>query len=346
MAHIQGIASAALLAISLFPSSQAASAAEEGEKVDIVPKIHGVIRTRYEGEWGDGDDWRQRFQVRNARVSIEGKVLRQLSYYVRVDACDRGTMKFLDAWAQWSLPRSWRIKVGQFRVPFGIDVFRGPGTYIFANRSFVGKNLANVREVGLQGGYYGKPGLPLTVEAGVFNSKPMQNHDVWQGAMDFAAKAMWKPGDFLLSASYLSMKPYGVRMNIIDGAFGYHGGRWTAEAEYQHKHYERVPLGDTDAWSVFASYAIPLEKTVFDNLSFQGRFDSMTKNSTGKPGDGELEYNEPSRRRITVGTMLEYFRSPMRVALRLNYEKYFFDSGIEAPVGADDKIVAELVVKF
>ena len=165
--------------------------------------------------------------------------------------------------------------------------------------------------------------------------------------MDFAVKATWRPGDFLVSASYLSMKPYGVRLNIVDGAAGWRSGRWIAEAEYQHKHYESVPLGATDAWSVFASYAIPLEKTIFDNLSFQGRFDSMTDNSNGRPGStGTPEYDEPARRRITVGTMLEYLRSPLRVALRLNYEKYFYDSGVDAPVGCDDKIVAELVVKF
>lgn len=346
MTRFRNLASAAVFAISLFPASQAASAAQEAEKVDVVPKIHGVLRARYEAEWGDGDEWRQRFQVRNARLSVEGNVLRQLSYFVRVDACDRGTMKFLDAWAQWSLPRSWRLRAGQFRVPFGVDVFRGPGTYIFANRSFVGKNLANVREVGLQGGYHGRPGLPLTIEAGVFNSRPMANHEVWQQAMDFAAKAVWKPAGFLVSASYLSMKPYGVRMNIVDGAFGWSGHGWVAEAEYQHKHYERSSLKGTDAWSVFASYAIPLKKTVFDNVSFQGRFDSMTANSNGRPADDGLAYDEPSRRRITVGGMLEYLRAPLRVAVRLNYEKYFYDSDVKAPVGADDKIVAELVVKF
>ncbi len=335
---------AALFALTLFPSQAVAG---DGNRVDLTPEIHGVIRTRYEGEWGEGHDWRQRFQVRNARVSVGGNALRQLSYYVRADICDRGSMKVLDAWARWSLPESWSVKAGQFRVPFGVDVFRGPGTYIFANRSFVGKNTANVREVGLQAGYHGSAQLPLSVEAGVFNSKPKENHDAWQKAMDFAVKATWRPGDFLVSASYLSMKPYGVRMNIVDGAAGWRSGRWIAEAEYQHKHYESVPLGATDAWSVFASYAIPLEKTIFDNLSFQGRFDSMTDNSNGRPGStGTPEYDEPARRRITVGTMLEYLRSPLRVALRLNYEKYFYDSGVDAPVGCDDKIVAELVVKF
>ena len=68
---------AALFALTLFPSQAVAG---DGNRVDLTPEIHGVIRTRYEGEWGEGHDWRQRFQVRNARVSVGGNALRQLSY--------------------------------------------------------------------------------------------------------------------------------------------------------------------------------------------------------------------------------------------------------------------------
>ena len=39
------------------------------DKVDYTPKIHGVIRTRWEGEFND-DDFGQRFQVGNARESL------------------------------------------------------------------------------------------------------------------------------------------------------------------------------------------------------------------------------------------------------------------------------------
>lgn len=343
---MKNLASAALLVFSIFSASPDCVASGDADKCDLTPKIHGVIRPRFEGEWNDSEAWRQRFQVRNARLSIEGNIINQLSYLIRIDACDRGVIKFLDAYAQWALPKSFRLRAGQFRVPFGVDVWRAPGTYIFANRSFYGKNTANVRQVGIQAGYYGSKCLPLTIEAGIFNSKSMANHEVWQSAMDFSGKAVWRPGGFLVSASYLSMKPYGVRMNLADAAIGWHGHRWIAEAEYQHKHYERSSLNATDAWGVFASYALPLKKSVFDNISFQGRFDAMTNNSAGKPSDGTLSYDEPSRRRITLGTMLEYLRTPLRMAVRLNYEKYFYNSGVEAPTGSRDKIVAELVVKF
>ena len=39
----------------------------ESDNVDYIPKIHGVIISRWEGEF-DGDDFAERFQVRNARV--------------------------------------------------------------------------------------------------------------------------------------------------------------------------------------------------------------------------------------------------------------------------------------
>ncbi len=108
-------------------------------KMDYTPKIHGVLRTRWEGEFGD--EFTQRFQVRNARLSVEGKVLPTLGYYVRIDACDRGVMKILDAWARWGFAGDWHVQAGQFRVPFATDCFRGPGAYYFANRSFLGKQI-------------------------------------------------------------------------------------------------------------------------------------------------------------------------------------------------------------
>ena len=59
-----------------------------------------------------------------------------------------------------------------------------------------------------------------------------------------------------------------------------------------------------------------------------------------------LTVNNPARRRITLGSTLTYQKKFLKTAIRLNYEKYFYDSNVNAPVGESDKIVAELVVKF
>lgn len=322
---------------------------KEETDIDRTPKIHGVLRTRYEGEWNDAeeDGYRQRFQVRNARVSIEGQLIKPLDWYIRVDLCDRGKMKFLDAWARWKFTPEWAIKAGQYRVPFGVDAFRAPGTYIFANRSFIGKHMANLRQVGLQAGYYGKE-VPITIEAGVFNSAPMADHDVWQKGMDYAAKAtIALPANISLSTSFLSMKPYGTRMNLEDLALGYTIDKIQMAAEYQHLHYVGGSFNDVDAWLLWANWAQPVKWGYFNRWNLNARFDGMTKHSSGKPGDeGYLIVNDPARNRITIGSSIACDFGKVKAEVMLNYEKYFYQSEIAAPIGESDKIVGELIVKF
>lgn len=313
------------------------------EKVDYTPKIHGVIRTRWEGEFNEGE-FGQRFQVRNARVSVSGNVMKDLSYFVQIDACDRGKLTFLDAYARWGFARNWRVQAGQFRVPYGVDCFRAPGAYYFANRSFLGKHMLNMREVGAKIGYYGIK-LPVTIEAGIFNSAPKSNHEVWQKAMNYAAKASYRLSNVTIATGFISAEPDEVRMNLIDGCLTWANNRWIVEGEYQYKHYESGLHKPAHGWNLFASYAIPIHKTVFNSLSFQGRFDGMTDHSSGQRNtDGKLTTDQTERQRITIGSTLAYAHKAVKAAVRLNYEKYFHNG--MAATGEGDKIVAELVVKF
>lgn len=323
------------------------SEALEDTKVDPTPKIHGVLRTRYEGEWQSEEDYQQRFQVRNARVSLEGQIIKPLDWYIRVDLCDRGKMKFLDAWARWKFNPSWAVKAGQYRVPFGVDPFRAPGNYIFANRSFIGKQMANIRQVGVQLGYYNNR-IPLTIEAGVFNSSPMSDHEVWQKGMDYAAKATVNlPQNITLSGSFLSMMPYGVRMNLVDAAIGWKLSHFNLSAEYQHLHYAEDRFEDVNAWLVWSNWSQPVKWGYFNCWNINARFDAMSNHSDGKPSDsGGLICNDPSRRRVTIGSSVVCEISKVKAELMLDYEKYFYNSGVKSPVGESDKIVGELIVKF
>lgn len=335
----------ALAAMAAFSAGAAPSDSDAAveKNLDRTPKIHGVFRGRYEGAW---PDYQQRFQVCNARVSLEGKILEDLDYFFRVDLCDRGTMKFLDAWARWKFAGEFAVQAGRFRVPFGVDAFRGPGGYIFANRSFIGKNMANLRQVGVQLGYYSST-LPLTIEAGIFNSSTAADQEVWQKDLDYAAKASYRLGNVTLSAGFLSMKPKGVRMNIVDGSVSWKAGNLLLEGEYQHLDYCGDAYKDVNAWLAFASYGIPVNWRPFNLWSFHGRFDAMTDHSTGSPNpDGFLVTDDAARRRITVGTSLACNIKKVKAEIIVDYEKYFYDSGVVAPVGQNDKIVAELVLKF
>lgn len=49
---------------------------------EYLPEVHGTIRGKYELQTTNG---MQRFQVRNARVSLDGKVLPVIAYKAEID---------------------------------------------------------------------------------------------------------------------------------------------------------------------------------------------------------------------------------------------------------------------
>lgn len=310
---------------------------------DWMPRIGGAVRARWEMETEDGYN---RFQLRNARVNLAGDIGRYVEYYLQVDLCNQGKMQFLDGWARVALFEGFKAQAGQFRIPFGIDTFRGPGNYVFANRSFLGRDFLNRRAVGFQMAYT-IPQTTVTVSAGAFNPGTITDHTPWTRQKTYAAKAAAVAGDFSLSASYASDLTDSVRINMADAAVVYHSGRWHAEAEYAYKHYTHHAHRATHAVVVWGDYAMPVRAGVFNQASFQGRFDMMTAGSNStRDALGQLTTNQPARRRITLGATLSRVMGSRHADFRVNYEKYFYNHDVEAPEGRGDKIVAEIVVKF
>ncbi len=332
-----------LLAVCLSMSCAVSAPANDSTKVDYIPKIGGAIRTRWEIETADGDN---RFLVRNARVRVHGNIAAPIQYYVQADLCNQGKMQFLDAWVRLSAFSGFKVKAGQFRVPFGVDPFKSPGTYIFADRSFIGRDIANMRAVGAQISYE-VPKTPLSVEAGVFSPGQISDHSNWSNKMTFAAKAVLNAKPFTITAGYETMSPDSVRINMADAAITFTQGQLTAEAEYMYKHYTNHTFKACHSYNVWVDYGIPLRKGLFKRLSFQGRVDGSTAHSNGsRDATGVLTADQPYRNRLTAGVTLSYLKKPLKCELQLNYEKYFYHSGYEAPQGRDDKIVAELIVVF
>lgn len=94
---------------------------DDDDKVDLTPKVHGTIRGKYEYQTEEGDG---RFQVRNARVSLEGNVTKIVSYKAEIDLSDEGQIKMLDAYTRLKPVRGLDFTIGQMRVPFTIDAHR------------------------------------------------------------------------------------------------------------------------------------------------------------------------------------------------------------------------------
>lgn len=331
----------------LYAAEAAACARADESKVDLVPKIHGAFRARWEMD--TEHDGENRFQVRNARIILNGMIAPSIDYYFQTDLCDRGKMKILDAWGRIGITSALKFQAGQFRLPFGTDCFRGPGNYVFANRSFVGNVMNNIRGVGAKLSYT----LPLpsasslALDAGAFNPTAMTDHSVWVKEMAFAGKALYTVDRVKIAAGAETVIPDSVRINAIGASATWSCGGWTVEGEYINKHYVNKAHKAGHGYNFFVDYGFPVKAGVFNRASVQGRFDGMTAQSSGtRDKDGRLTTDLPARNRITVGGTLSYNYRLVHCDLRLNYEKYFYHHGVTVPVGSGDKICAEMVIKF
>jgi len=232
------------------------------------------------------------------------------------------------------------------RVPFSIDAHRSPHAQYFANRSFIAKQVGNVRDVGFSVGYT-FPKIPLTLEGGVFNGSGLTNQvDYWTKEFNFSVKAQYKlPFGLTLQGSVQKIAPTGGAVYLYDGGATLHAGRWTLEAEYLRKHYAHNAYHAVDALDAFACYDLPLKK-VFQKMSFLVRYDMMDDHSNGKlNSDGVLQTDDVARKRLTGGITLSFIKA-VRADIRINYEKYFYDDTSLAKTSERDKAVVELMVHF
>ena len=111
----------------------------------IPPELHGTVRAKYEYEPPVD---KGRFEIRNARLNVEGWIVPIVRYKAEIDLSNEGAIKMLDAYVGVRPIDALRITVGQMRVPFSIDAPRSPHLQYFANRSFIAKQVGNVRDVG------------------------------------------------------------------------------------------------------------------------------------------------------------------------------------------------------
>lgn len=325
--------------------------AQEEDKVDLTPKVHGTIRGKYEYQTEEGDG---RFQVRNARVSLEGKVAKAVEYKAEIDLSDEGQIKMLDAYTKIKPVRGFDFTIGQMRVPFTIDAHRSPHQQYFANRSFIAKQVGNVRDVGATLGYSFNVGIPIILQAGMFNGSGLTNQkDFWTNNINFSAKAqIFIPNGFNITLSTQKIHPDHISVMMYDAGAYYHAHGWHIEAEYLFKHYEDNAFKNVHAFDAFVNYDIPLRKCFFTKISPLLRYDYMSDHSDGmryldgeENTEGSLMINDYQRSRITGGLTFSIAK-PFISDIRLNYEKYFYRSGAVAKPSERDKIVIEVMTRF
>lgn len=348
--------SALILFLTLLPfmaKAQNTQNSEDGKKIDkekleskdYLPEIHGTIRGKYEYQTTMGAG---RFEVRNARVSVTGNVLPIVAYKAEIDLSDEGSIKMLDAYARLFPAKGLTVTAGQMRVPFTIDAHRSPHQQYFANRSFIAKQVGNVRDVGITLGYTLPTDLPITIEGGLYNGSGLTNQKEWHKEVNYSAKAQFLFTKGLnLTLSIQSIQPEEIRVQSYDIGAYYESDHFHIEAEYLYKQYSDNAFKDVQAVNTFINYDLPLRK-IFNKMSFLLRYDMMTDQSDAKTTDeetGALVTTDYKRQRLTGGITFSLSKA-FRTDLRLNYEKYFYTNSSIAKESEQDKIVLELMVRF
>lgn len=316
-------------------------------KVDLTPEIHGTVRGKYEYQTSEGEG---RFEVRNARLSVSGRVAKAVEYKAEIDLCDEGQIKMLDAFTRIKPASGLSFTIGQMRVPFTIDAHRSPHQQYFANRSFIAKQVGNVRDVGATVGYTFNPGMPIILEAGLFNGSGLTNQkDFWTKKINFSAKAQFFfPEGINLTLSTQKISPNQNDIMMYDAGMYWHKYGWHVEAEYLYKHYSHNSFRAVHSFDGFVNYDFALRNKNFlvKKISPLVRYDFMTDHSDGSLNeDGSLKLTDYKRSRITGGVTFSLAK-PFISDIRLNYEKYFYGKNGIAKTSEKDKIVLEVMTRF
>lgn len=332
MVYSKSIISSVLLATAL------SAAAGEPEAFNYKPELHGVIRARWEMNTNSG---MQRFRVRNARLSVGGKIHPSISYFFQTEY-DNSKMQILDAYGKFDIVKGLSVQAGQFRMPFGVEPFRAPANYIFANRSFMGNQIMNYRAVGGMVSY-AIPKTPVTLQFGVFNPYTItfSGGQKWSKDVTYAGKASLKlPEGFRLDAGYASIKPNDnqIRANLIDGALAWENRNVLAAVEYMYEHYCNNAYKRTNSWVGYVDWHKDVKWGAFNRWSIQGRYDGMTNHL-----DLNTMTDQAHRDRATIGSTVTCTYKAVHADIRVNYEKYF---GFKQDGFSPDQFVIETVFRF
>lgn len=328
---------------------------------DGQPQIHGILRGKYEYQ---PDLDASRFEVRNARLSAEGSLSRVSAYKLEVDLCDESAIKMKDAWVRLALPLGgagggFRITLGQQRMPFSIDAHRNPSAQYFANRSFIAKQVGDMRDVGAAVGYdiiNNENRKLLSIDAGMYNGSNLDNQKTaWFSSPAYSARIQYFPikGLALIpSVQHQLISNRDASYTSVDFGAYYETDGFHVEAECLRKFYAKDAFDDCNALDAMAIYKQNLkrEKSFVQAISYLVRYDYMDNHSDGKKGfkegTSQLLQSDAERQRLTAGITFHIANQLFPTDLRLNYEKYWYAKGGTPKESEQDKIVAELMIRF
>lgn len=303
-------------------------------KTDYVPDIDGIVKVKVEF---DLDNSLVRFEVRNARFGVNGKINDFMSYRAQIDINDEGKMRMLDAWACLTPFTGLDIYLGQRKLPFSSDYLRNPAENIFANRSFLTKYInEGMRDIGLFIDYKMPTDIPLEVFLGAANGTG-GNNPQWIKKPDMLGRLIAGPlkGVRLVGNIYFGEKEFREDLSMTGAEIRYSYGSFFIESEYIRRNWTDTSSlrQHDDGIYIHSYYNFITEKKVFRLITPTARWDFIGKSVLG---------NEIDANRLTLGVNFGLEAKQFYSELRLNYENYFKGS---LPVHTD-KFTIELVGRF
>ncbi len=305
---------------------------------DMIPKFTCTVLGRY--EYNNNID-AHHFEMRHTRVGVSGDIHPMFSYMALVDLTYGGRFSPVAIFAKFKPVKGLSFLIGFDKMPFSSENLLSPYQYYFADKSFLTQKLTAWADVGAVVAYKWDKVVPFEVKLGVFNGQGFDKQMQFQNNLMYVARGTFDfPANVKLSLNYASTQPEVLRMHNFGAGLSYDIANLHLEAEYIYKWYQNKCFKPTQALYGFAFYKFKIGKPWLQNIALSARYDAITPNSTGKLNDDGVYALDIYRQRLTTGITFFIVDKPVRGAIRIDYEKYFFHKGIECK---DDRLIIELI---
>ena len=188
-----------LLVICLFTFEGISEAKENEEHSGVLSaqsmKLSGYTQVNYTR----GDDGKEGFRIRQARVGLKGNIFKKINYKLQIDAVL--TPILLDAQIEINLSPHINFTFGQFKVPFSIENLVSGSDLDTISRSQTVEKLCPGRDIGAKGRDLGAAVKGefsrIKYILAIFNGSGINKAD-YNDQKDIAGRIVFSPGSFLV----------------------------------------------------------------------------------------------------------------------------------------------------
>lgn len=305
-----------------------------GTNSEYLPDLDGILKTKVEYDLNNS---LMRFEVRNARFGVKGKINNYMSYKAEIDLSDEGKMKMLDAYVRFTPKQNLDFYMGQRKIPFSTDYMRSPADNIFANRSFLAKYINDgMRDIGFYAEYRFSWDVPVSLLMGAVNGTG-NNNPQWISRPNLVTRfTAGKDQGFRAAGNfYYGEAVYKEDLSLLGLEARYSTGQFFIESEYIRRNWTDTASArvSDDGLYIHSFYNFRRENRMICLITPTARLDFMGESFFAGKNDAE---------RLTLGINFGFEPKQFYSEIRLNYENYF--KGY-LPVHTD-KLTLEFIGRF